>query len=175
MKDIAVLYTLPWFSCSSFIVLFSSVSSGPLTFPVTPSTKMLSDKHWSRLMWFIGCVRNTQKTSCLPPVARVRLWTTTFFIPVSTSWLNVLSCVMFVLHRYHAGLQHEQDSQSDWGGGGSLHRQQSGHLAHHVPPGGPLPNTHTLLQHTLVRASTTEEFCHQTQSAHKKLLGWKLT
>lgn len=57
-------------------------------------------------------------------------------------------------HRHHGGLQSEQDSQSDRGGGGALHRQQPGHTAHHVPAGGSLPHTYTLLQHTLVVASS---------------------
>ncbi|KAK5935396.1 hypothetical protein CgunFtcFv8_020763 [Champsocephalus gunnari] len=40
--------------------------------------------------------------------------------------------------------------------GGSLPGQQSGNPTPHVPAGGPLPHTHTLLQHTLVRASNTQ-------------------
>lgn len=47
--------------------------------------------------------------------------------------------------RHPEGLQHEQDSQPDRGGGGPLPGQQHGDPAHHVPAGGPLPDTHTLL------------------------------
>lgn len=118
-------------------------------------------------MWFTGCVKNTQKSSCLPPVGKVRrlpvlvisetlkkIVPLIFCLSLLPGWItHHLSC----LHRHCGGLQNEQDSQFDWGGGRSLHRQQSGHPAHYVPARGPLPHTHTLLQHTLVRAHKHRE------------------
>ena len=128
-------------------ILCSSCSSGPLMFPVTPSSKMPSDRHWSRLTWFTGCVRSTQKPLCSPPVAKVRLhFYSSKYLPPSPVWLTCHTCV----HRHRERLCHEQDGQPDRRGGGSLPWQQLGCSPYHVPPGGPLPHAHALLQHALV-------------------------
>ena len=73
------------------------------------------------------------------------------------------SSVTPALRRHPDGLQREQDSQPDRRGGGSLPWQQSGDPAHHVPVGGPIPDSHTLLQHTLVRGP---HFCPTLTLSH---------
>lgn len=111
-------------------------------------------------MWFTGCVRNTQTPSCLLSVAKVSPHELLETFKCHLYSLHTCLCpqsessVMSASHRHQEGLRDEQNRQSDWSGGGSLHRQQSGHPAHHVHAGGPLPHAHTLLQHSLVRAGS---------------------